>query len=114
MNKKLKIALIISGILIVLVFLSFTGFYNLLNSPLNRLIAGTPDKDCNADRDCALKDTNCQACDCGDAVNKDWNKFCPFPNFEMVYCKMCASLGYDFEIKCVNNRCQKVSINRLN
>lgn len=112
MNKKLKVALIIFGILIVLVFLSFTGFSNVLNNPLNRLIAGTPDKNCNVDSDCALKKTTCGVCDCGNAVNKDWNRFCPFPNLEMVYCKMCASPGYDFDIKCVSNQCQKVSKNK--
>ena len=112
MNKKIKVALILFGILILMVFLSFFGILNILNTPLNSIVAGNPDKNCNVDSDCALKKTRCAICDCGDAVNKNWNTFCPFPNLERLYCKMCASPGYDFDIKCVSNQCQKVWKNR--
>jgi len=112
MNKNLKIALIVIGIIIVLVILFFSGIISSLNQPLNNLIAGEPDKSCNSDSDCTLRSTSCHVCDCGDAVNKDWKSFCPFPIYEMVYCKMCASEGRDFEIKCIDNQCQKAWLNQ--
>jgi len=112
MNQKLKVVLLIFSILIVLVFFNFSGLFSILNNSLNNLIAGNPDKSCNLDYDCVLKKTSCGVCDCGDAVNKDWNRFCPFPNFGTVYCKMCASPSYDFDVKCISNQCQKFWKNR--
>ena len=105
MNKKVKIGLIILGIILFLILLNYSGELSFMNNYLS----GTPDKTCTIDSDCAIKRTTCGYCDCGDAVNKDWNVFCPFRDAHLgVLCKMCMSLNYDFEIKCVQNQCQKI------
>ncbi len=111
MNKKLRFILIIFAILVLFLFLSFSGLFNILNKTLNRFIAGTPDKNCNIDSDCALKKTSCGVCECGDAVNKDWNRFCPLSYLVMAYCQDCID-PTSFDVKCVNNQCQKVWKNR--
>lgn len=76
MNKN-KI-LIIVGVLVFILILNFIGFLSFLNKPLNTLVAGTPDKSCNDNSDCVIRDTTCEICDCGEAVNKKWESFCPF------------------------------------
>lgn len=48
-----------------------------MNNSINSLVAGTPDKSCSVDSDCNLEKTRCDPCDCGSAVNKNWNRFCP-------------------------------------
>jgi hypothetical protein len=109
MNKKLKIGLIVLGVILLLILLNYAGAF----SSLNKYLSGTPDKSCTIDSDCVLKITSCDFCDCGDAVNKDWTVFCPFRNPPMqVLCKMCASPNHDFEVKCVENQCQRVWINK--
>lgn len=114
MNKKLKIVFIVTGIIIFLGILSFIGIFSVMNNSLNSLFAGIPNKSCSVDSDCDLEKTKCNPCDCGSAVNKDWNRFCPLPDLSVIsiYCKGCMALGYDIEVKCLNNQCQTVSINR--
>lgn len=107
MNRKLKVVFIILGIVIVLVLLILFDVLSSLNTPINEFIAGTPDKSCNIDSDCTLKETTCELCDCGDVVNQNWERFCPFVSLKKVQCKICASLTNDFDIKCVDNLCQK-------
>ena len=113
MNKKLKIGLtlgiIFVGIILVLLEMNnFGKFYS-----LNRYFNKNPDKTCAVDSDCVLKRTTCSYCDCGDAVNKYWNSFCPFKKIPMgVMCKMCPSLNRDFEVKCVENQCQRAWKNK--
>lgn len=108
MKKKLIIALVILGLIIILL-LNFLSVLAFLNVPLNRLVIGTPDRGCNEDADCDFRIISCGPCDCGAPVNKEWTKepFCPFRN-PLILCKMCPSPNYDFEIKCVENQCQKV------
>jgi hypothetical protein len=89
----------------MLVVLNYAGAF----SSLNKYFSGVPDKKCTMDSDCVLKDTTCGYCDCGDAANKDWNVLCLFRNPPMqVLCKTCPSPNHDFEIKCVENQCQRV------
>jgi hypothetical protein len=107
-KKNLKIGFIVVGLIVFFAVLNFIGALAILNQPLNSLIAGSPDKRCNVDSDCILRDTICHTCDCGDAVNKNWYPFCPFLDTAKYLCKMCASPNYDFEIKCVENQCQRV------
>ncbi len=79
---------------------------------MNKYLAGTPDKTCTTDSDCVLKRTSCSYCNCGDAVNKDWEVFCPFRNPPIqVMCEMCPPPNY-YEIKCVENQCQRVWKNK--
>jgi|SRR3989344_3898604 len=100
MGKKLII--ILCGIIIlVLILLNFSGAFFFLNDYVN-----TPDKSCNVDTDCMNKVTTCSYCDCGEAVNKNWKEFCPFPNVPMhLLCKTCQG---DFDLKCVENKCENV------
>jgi hypothetical protein len=106
MDKKLKIGLIILGVILILLLLNYSGAF----FSLNKYFTGTPDKTCAVDSDCALKGTTCGYCNCGDAVNKNWDVSCPFkrnPHIQ-VLCKMCPSPNIDFDIKCVDNQCQRV------
>lgn len=109
MNKRLKIGLIVLGVIFLLVVLNYLGTLSFMN----KNFVGKPDKTCTADSDCALKPTTCGYCDCGDAVNKDWNVVCPFKNPpKQVLCKPCPSPNLDFDIKCVENQCQRVWKNK--
>lgn len=112
MNIIYKIILIILVLIVLSFILNSFGAITTgssLNDPLNRLIAGTPDKSCNVDSDCVIKSTRCSPCDCGDAVNQRWYTYCPFPIAKIgIFCKPCATPGQDFDLKCVNNQCQKV------
>jgi len=107
MNPRKKIILIVTGIIVILIVLSFIGIFSEINKGLNKLVAGTPDKSCSSNSDCVIKKTRCSSCDCASVVNKNWNRFCPLPDLRYigVYCKDCIS-PYDLEIKCVNNQCQ--------
>jgi len=107
-KKFLITGLVIIGIIALIVILSSIGNLVLLNQPLNNLIAGSPDKSCNSDSDCVLMKTTCHPCDCGDAVNKNWHPYCPFPDNALYECKMCASPNYDFDVKCVESQCQRI------
>ncbi|MBS3172707.1 hypothetical protein J4438_03990 [Candidatus Woesearchaeota archaeon] len=105
MNEKIKI---ITIIILIVCFFFLSNVFGAFSS-LNKYVSGTPDKHCSLDSDCILKDTTCGYCDCGDTVNEDWDVFCPFRNPPArVKCSVCASPGYNFDIKCVNNQCEKV------
>ncbi|HLC73526.1 MAG TPA: hypothetical protein VJH20_02725 [Candidatus Nanoarchaeia archaeon] len=106
--KKLSIILIIMVVIVILLY-AFAFPYS-INQTLNSNIAGKPDKNCNIDSDCTLKQIGCRPCECFDVVNIEWNSFCPLknPGIARFQCKMCASEGIDFDVKCVENQCQKV------
>ncbi|MBW2970707.1 hypothetical protein KY320_00950 [Candidatus Woesearchaeota archaeon] len=105
MKKRIWIGLIVAAIIVILFALNFIGAL----SYFNKFFSGAPDKSCITDSDCVLRDTSCGYCDCGDAVNKDWHVFCPFKRPKMrVMCEMCPAEGYNFDIKCVNNQCQRI------
>ncbi len=109
MDKKIKIGLLALGIILLIAVINYLGVLSFLNN----YVSGTPNKSCMVDTDCVLRSTTCGYCDCGDAVNKDWNVFCPFRNPPaQVFCKMCPSPNLNFEIKCVENQCQRVWKNR--
>lgn len=109
MDKKLKIGLIISGVILFVIVLNYSGII----SPSNKYSTGTPDKTCTVDSDCALKRTTCGYCDCGGAVNKDWDIVCLFKNPpKRVLCKPCPSPNLDFDVKCIENQCQRVWKNK--
>jgi len=107
-KEFLKIGLIIIGLIILVAVLNYIGVLVVLNEPLNTLVAGSPNKNCNVDSDCVVRGTSCHPCDCGDAVNKNWYPSCPFPDTSKYFCKMCESPVNDFQVKCIENRCQKV------
>lgn len=100
-NKIILILGIIIGIYLIL------NIINFLTGSVNHII-NNPDKKCNLDSDCELKRTSCGGCDCGDAVNKNWGRVCLFFEQHMEFCEMCPSLNLNFEIKCINNECQRV------
>ena len=105
---KKSIILIIGLIAFVLILNNF-WFLTYINYSANNLIASTPDKRCNVDSDCVVKSTYCSACDCGDAVNKEWTKYCPFEVTNThIACKPCGSENYDFNVSCVENQCTRV------
>lgn len=108
MNNKIKIIIFTLFGLIVLFYLISLLIIGGLNEPANALFAGTPDRQCKIDADCALKPTTCIPCDCGDAVNAGWKTFCPFPTFARYQCAICPSPKQDFTISCVNDNCTKV------
>ena len=108
-KELMKIGVVVLVIVILIFILNyFYGALAFLNEPLNDIISGSPNKSCNDDSDCVLRKTICHQCDCGDTVNKNWYTFCPFVDKSIDLCKMCASLHSDFEVKCINNLCQKV------
>lgn len=96
--KKIFLVLIIILIIFLLFILIFPKSY--LNEPLNKIVAGIPDKDCNLDSDCIYLKTTCSYCDCGEAINKNWKPFCPF---EYVRCDMACLPP---KVKCIENKCQ--------
>jgi hypothetical protein len=103
-NKK-KIGVIIVGITIFLV-MNYFGLF----SPINSFINANPDKSCTVDSDCTIKRTTCYYCDCGGIVNRNWNVFCPFNSLplymhNLIQCGLCP---VNFEIKCVDNQCEKI------
>lgn len=105
-----RAGLIALGVLIILAAMNYFGVLFFLNEPLSGLVAGQPDRSCNADSDCAFKEITCDSGGCGgaikDAVNRKWNNFCPFgkPRLPYVFEAPCT----EQEIKCVENRCVKV------
>ena len=109
MKKEYKLALVLLGIIVAIIFLNLVGGLSFFNHPINRLIAGLPDKSCSDDSDCALKGTQCVEYSCGEAVNKNWKPFCLFKirRTNAMY-KPCPSPGHDFNVRCVNNLCQQV------
>lgn len=108
MKTSLKVTLITVGI-VLLIFLYIFGFLSFLNTPMNNLLYGPVDISCNIDSDCVLKPIGCTvSCACHTPVNKDWNRICPFGYKHLfAYCGTCPSPS-DFEIKCINNKCEQV------
>lgn len=96
----LMVCIVASALLLFIFVRPDESIYHPLLSP--------PDKSCIVDSDCTLRPTSCDACDCGEAVNRNWEAVCPFSNKELVHCKICPSEGDNFEIQCVENLCQKV------
>ncbi len=114
MNKPLKIILITIGIILLLIFSYILGFWSFLNAPVNQVLYGSVDKSCNVDSDCVLKQTTCEvSCACREPVNKDWKHKCFFAfKHPFSTCSLCGTPGYDFEVKCVNNQCERITIFR--
>jgi len=92
----MKIFFIILGIIIALIIIilavNLTGYWTFLNWPLNKLVAKTPDGSCLVDEDCKIAATSCGPCDCGQAININWQPYCPFKNTQRVLCKTCPSV----------------------
>jgi hypothetical protein len=110
MGIRLAAALVIIAALAALYAAMHMDLSSQINGSLNAIVAGEPDRSCRQDSDCALRQTSCSLCDCGDAVNMKWERFCPLPDKETVYCKPCASLGADFQLKCADGTCQKTGM----
>lgn len=109
--KKILISFLV---LIVIIFLTNAfGYFGDLNRPINNLVAGEPNRYCKVDSDCQLKSTVCNGCDCGEVVNKDWDKFCPLKDNKLYKCKLCPIEGKDFEIKCIDNQCLRYNKNAI-
>jgi hypothetical protein len=66
-----------------------------------------PDLSCLTAADCKIVATTCgPSCDCGTAVNKNWQLKCPAKSFDpnnIFECAPCMPV----EAKCVNNKCQQ-------
>ncbi|MFH1711316.1 MAG: hypothetical protein ABH840_03320 [Nanoarchaeota archaeon] len=104
MKARYIIFLAVAIILIVgILIMNFIGFYR-LNEPLNKIVAGSPNKKCTEDSDCVLIWDSCFPCGCGNAVNKDWKPYCPFDYPYAVSCEICPS----FNVKCVDNKCTAI------
>ncbi|OGY42335.1 MAG: hypothetical protein A2Y67_04380 [Candidatus Buchananbacteria bacterium RBG_13_39_9] len=101
-KKILKIIIIILALAIIALAVNISGFWTFLNWPLNKLIAGTPDGSCYVSSDCKIAPTTCGVCDCGQAVNKNWQAYCPFKNRQIIHCKMCPSV----QARCLNYACR--------
>ena len=112
MKKALKVSLAVLGVILLLVFFYLFGFLSFLNTPLNSILYGPVDKSCNVDSDCVLHSTTCEvSCACPVAVNKNWDKICPFGyKHSFVLCEPCLSLRRS-ELKCIDSQCQQVFIN---
>ncbi|OGY42337.1 MAG: hypothetical protein A2Y67_04390 [Candidatus Buchananbacteria bacterium RBG_13_39_9] len=101
-----KIIILIIAIIIIAIFaVNFTGLWPFLNRPINYLVAGTPDESCLLDSDCKIKQTHCGYCgDCGNAVNKNWQQYCPFKNhYFTIYCEPCPPL----QVRCLRGACRE-------
>lgn len=104
--KKIIIALIalIAAVIVLALVVNLSGSWPFLNGPINYIVSGSPDKSCTQDADCLIKQTDCGYCSCGEAVNKDWQQYCLFPNhFVDVLCKPCSA----GQIQCVGGQCQQ-------
>jgi hypothetical protein len=102
----MKKLLIILGIIIVLILIvlaiNFAGYWTFLNWPLNKLVAGTPDGSCYVNSDCKIAPTTCGVCDCGQAVNKNWQAYCPLVRKNKILCKTCPPL----QAQCMKYACR--------
>lgn len=107
MSKILKIIIIIVALVIIILAANLSGYWTFLNWPLNKISAGTPDASCFVDEDCKIAATTCAPCDCGQAVNINWNANCPFKSRQVINCKMCASV----QAICRNYACRTEPIN---
>ena len=106
MKKVLKILGIIIVLIIIVLAINFGGYSTFLNWPLNKLMAGTPDGSCFVAQDCKIAPTTCGPCDCGQAVNKDWQIYCPFKRKNIIMCKPCQPL----QVSCLNYACRTENI----
>lgn len=101
-----KTVYILLAALLVLYILIAPYISQSLINPINRK--------CSTDDDCVLKDTDCNRCDCGDtgAVNKNWNKFCPFG--ESPPTCYCAEMDLLIEYRpfCKDGFCQAKEVPR--
>jgi hypothetical protein len=68
-------------------------------------------KSCRTDADCALKDIDCDTCDClGEAVNKNWNKICPLGEISLTcFCAPMPSY-LDFKAVCNKGVCERIKV----
>jgi len=108
MKKAHTISIVAVILVLAILILNYFGVMSFSNNMLNGIVSGSPDRSCSVDSDCIIKHTSCGPCDCGMAVNKDWNVFCPFKekNILRFKCKMCMS-NEDFQVQCINNLCEQ-------
>jgi hypothetical protein len=93
-----------ASVIILALVVNLTGLWPFLNRPLNYIVSGSPDKSCAQDSDCVIRQTDCGYCSCGEAVNKDWQQYCPFKTHYIdVLCKPCSA----GQIQCVAGQCQQ-------
>ncbi len=85
--------------MVILLFISLFPFYrDRLNESLNSVVAGDVDRSCVVDTDCVFKPVDC-SCGCGNAVNKDWNRFCAFSFSGRHTCEQCLN-SRDVIVRC--------------
>jgi len=101
-----KIILTLTALILLL---NYFGLLYGLNEPANNLFAGMPDKSCKYDNDCTVTQTHCNPCDCGQAVNKVWEKVCIFKDVNNYDCKSCPQPVLDYNIKCKDYGCVMVN-----
>ena len=84
-------------------------FYVLTVPYISQSIINPVNKRCDIDDDCIIKDINCGRCDCGgefNAVNKNWNKFCPLgERGPICFCESLDPL-IKYTPKCIDNICK--------
>jgi len=103
MKKQTKILIIIGILLLIYPVLNYFGAFSFLNQPLNKIVAGEPDKTCNQDTDCRVTWPICGSCEC-DVVNQEWRKYCPFRPLYYTLC-LCPIIENNLTIKCIENQC---------
>jgi len=102
----LKVVITLAAIALIL---NFFGYLAPLNQPINRMITVDPAVSCAYDSDCTLKPILCDPCDCGSAVNKEWDRFCMLKDTRVnTQCAPCPQQGTDYTIQCVVNTCKSV------
>lgn len=103
MKKSFQLTIIVVIILLLLILAVYlSGFGMVFDWPLNKIVAGTPDGSCYVDTDCKIAPTSCGPCDCGQAVNKNWQAYCPFKSQRFVMCKPCQPVL----AQCLNYACR--------
>ena len=101
---KYQVIFLLISICIILIFLTFPYILPGIINPI--------DKSCTTDYDCVLKDTDCDRCDCGpgEAVNKNWNKFCPLGEIGSI-CACAPIPGYlDYKAICDKGICKRIKV----
>lgn len=97
------------SIVVITIILGYSGLFGSLNKPLNSIVAGTPDKSCNVAADCTYKFINCTNNSCKkDAVNVNWNTFCPLPSSKTASSPICLPGGNNKGLECVEGQCQRI------
>jgi hypothetical protein len=100
MNKI--IILVISVLVITSLFLLYVFGDDLFNEPLNKWVAGEPDKTCEVNSDCVLREVDCSVCGFPKyAVNKNWEPFCLFPTSEAL----CDIFLQPDDVACTDGMC---------